>query len=92
MALSEKNIRNFFIYITPKFIGYFVTLLTLPVLTRLLVPADFGVVTMTMLFSTLAASVLTLGITSAAQRYYFEYKPASAELNALVFSTQLFLY
>jgi len=92
MSLSEKNIRDFFIYMMPKFIGYGITLLTLPVLTRILAPEDFGVVTMTTLFSTLGASVLTLGITSAAQRYYFEYKPASAEQNALLFTTQLFLY
>lgn len=92
MALSEKNIRNFFIYIFPKFVGYGMQLVTLPILTRILSPADFGVVTMTMLFATLGANVLTLGITSAAQRYYFEYKPGGDGLSALVFSTQLFLY
>jgi len=91
MSLTEKNIRNIFIYVSPKFIGYGINLVTIPILTRLLAPEDFGVVTMTMLFSTVGANVLTLGITSAAQRYYFEYKEG-ARLDALMYSSQVFLY
>ena len=38
MALTEKNIRNIFIYAAPKFAGYGLNLITLPILTRILTP------------------------------------------------------
>ncbi|MBI5402009.1 MAG: oligosaccharide flippase family protein [Ignavibacteriae bacterium] len=92
MALSEKSIRNIFIYSFPKFAGYGMTLITLPVLTRLLTPEDFGIIILTAVFPTIAVNVLTLGLVSAAQRYYFEYRADSEKIDALIFSSQIFLY
>lgn len=92
MALTEKNIRNIFIYALPKFVGYGLSLMTLPILTRLLAPEDFGVVILALLFPTIAVSIITCGVTPATQRYYFEYRSDQKKLNALFFSSQVFLY
>lgn len=92
MALSGNNIKNIFIYALPKFIGYGLAVLTLPILTRILSPADFGVIIMSAIFPTLAAGVLTLGLPSAAQRFYFEYRRDKEKLNSLLYSAQALLY
>lgn len=92
MALTEKNIRNIFIYAAPKFAGYGLNLITLPILTRILTPEDFGIIILALAFPTIAVSVLTLGLIPAAQRYYFEYRTDNKKLDALIFSSQIFLY
>ena len=92
MALSEKNIRNIFVYALPKFAGYGLNLITLPILTRLLTPKDFGIILLAGAFPAIAVSVFTFGITFGAERYYFECRNDSKKLNALIFSSQLFLY
>ena len=92
MALTEKNIRNIFIYAIPKFASYGLNLITLPILTRLLTPEDFGVIILAGAFPAIAVSVFTFGVTFGAERYYFEYRKDSEKLSALIFSSQLFLY
>lgn len=90
--LSEKNIRNIFIYAAPKFIGYGFNLLTLPILTRILTPEDFGIIILAGTFPALAVNIFTFGITFGAERNYFEYRKDNEKLNSLIFSSQLFLY
>ncbi len=92
MALTEKSIRNIFIYAFPKFIGYGLNLITLPILTRILTPEDFGVIILAWMFPTIAVSILTFGLAPAAHRYYFEYREDEQKLNALMFSSQAILY
>ena len=92
MALTEKNIRNIFIYAAPKFISYGLNLITLPILTRLLTPHEFGVITFAWLFPAIAVSVFSCGITASAQRYYFEYRHHNDKFISFVFSLQVFLY
>lgn len=92
MAVSEQNIRNIAIYAVPKFLGYGINFITLPILTRILIPEDFGIVILAWIFPAIAVSIVTCGLTSAVQRYYFEYRNDEAKLNALYFSSQVFLY
>lgn len=92
MALTEKNIRNIFIYAAPKFISYGLNLITLPILTRLLTPHEFGVIALACLFPAIAVSVFSCGITASAQRYYFEYRHHNDKFISFVFSLQVFLY
>src|SRR3972149_9345804 len=92
MALTEKNIRNIFIYAAPKFISYGLNLITLPILTRLLTPHEFGVIVLAWLFPAIAVSVFSCGVTASAQRYYFEYRHHNDKFVSFVFSLQVFLY
>jgi len=92
MALTERNIRNIFIYAAPKFLNYGINLLTLPILTRILTPKDFGIVILVAAFPAIAVSVFTFGVTASAQRYYFEYRHNKEELSSFMFSLQTFLF
>lgn len=92
MALKDRHIRNIIVYALPKFLGYAINLITLPILTRLLTPADYGVITLAWLFPSLATGILTCGLGTAAQRFYFEYRGDPGRLDVLFSSSQLFLY
>lgn len=92
MALSSKNIKNIFIYAMPLFAGYGLTILTLPILTRLMTPHDFGIVALAWAFPTISVGIFTCGLASSVQRYYFEFKTDEQKLSDLVFSSQVFLY
>lgn len=92
MTITKKNIRNIFIYTFPKFASYGLNLITLPILTRILTPEDFGIVAFAGIFPIVLVSIATLGITFGVERYYFEYRKDNQKLNALIFSSQLFLY
>jgi len=92
MALTEKHIWNIFVYVLPRFIGYGINILTLPILTRILSPADFGIITLAWIFPSITAGILTLCLGAATQRFYFEYKSDKKKLDALIFSSQVFLY
>jgi O-antigen/teichoic acid export membrane protein len=92
MALTERNIRNIFIYSVPKFISYSLNLITLPIFMRILTPADYGIITLALVFPAIAVSIFSLGLPSSVQRYYFEYRADKIKLDALIFSSQLYLY
>lgn len=92
MALTEKHFKNIFIYLVPRFLSYGLHLLTLPIITRILSPEDFGVMTLAMAVPAIAVSVATAGLTASVPRYYFEYRKDSKKLNALFFSTQMYLF
>ncbi len=91
MAVSDRAIRNVFVYAVPRVAGYLLTLLTLPVLTRLLSPAELGTAALALVVPTIIVSVATLGIGSAAHRYYFEYREEPDRVDALVFTAQAWL-
>jgi len=92
MALTDQHIRNIFIYVLPKFFSYGINLITLPILTRLLAPREFGIIALAWMFPSVAVCVLTCGLSSAAQRYYFEYRDDDKKMSAFIFSVQVFLY
>lgn len=92
MTLTVKNIHNIFIYTMPRFAQYGMQLLVLPILTRVLNPQDFGVVTLAMLLPTVLVNVITGGLSSAVPRFYFEYRNDKSKLNMLYYSSQLYLF
>ena len=90
MPLGSKHIGDIVVYTIPKVIGYAATIFVLPILTRLLLPEDFGIVAFTAIFPTIAVSVVTLGALNSQERYYFLYRNDPEKLYAYYFSTQLF--
>ncbi|MBI5698807.1 polysaccharide biosynthesis protein [Candidatus Saganbacteria bacterium] len=92
MAISEKNIKNILIYAAPNLVGYLISVFTMPIMTRLLIPSDYGIIAMAGIFPAIALGVLTFGLSSATQRYYFEYYKDKKKLDALMISSQLCLF
>ncbi|MFC1585750.1 oligosaccharide flippase family protein [Fibrobacterota bacterium] len=92
MSISEKNIRNVFYYTIPNFVHYGLNFISLPILTRLLNPDDFGVAALTMAVPPIAVGVLTFGAVASVPRYYFEFRKEEHKLNMLYFSMQVYLF
>lgn len=92
MALSEKHIRNIFIYTLPKFVSFGLNLAVLPILTRILSPKDFGVIALALAFPVIAVSVATAGMTSSVPRFFFDYRKDRKKLNTLYATIQIYLF
>lgn len=92
MALTERNIRNIFIYALPRYVSYGLNIIVLPILTRFLTPKDFGIVTLALAFPTIAVAFFSGGMTFGAQRYYFEYRKDKQKLDTMLFSSQVFFF
>ncbi len=90
--LNEKNIRNIIIYTAPNFVGYALSVITIPIMTRLLRPADYGIIIMANLFPAIAVGLLTFGLVSATQRNYFQYRQDKEKLAGLIMTSQVFLF
>jgi O-antigen/teichoic acid export membrane protein len=91
MALTDRSIRNVAIYAVPRFVGYALNLLALPIFTRILSPKDFGVIALAWLFPTVATTLLSLGLNFGTQRYYFVYRTDEERLATLLRTTQIWL-
>ncbi|MBN2057342.1 MAG: polysaccharide biosynthesis protein [Candidatus Saganbacteria bacterium] len=92
MSIKDRHIKNIFVYSAPSLVGYTVGLITMPIMTRLLTPMDYGIVAMSLIFPVMAVSVFALGSAEATRRSYFVYRTDEARLRSLVTSTQVFLF
>jgi len=91
-GIKERHFRNIFIYIFPKFISFGLNLVALPILTRVLSPEDFGVITLSMAVPMITVGVVTLGLTHSVPRYYFEYRNDTEKLKSFYFTIQTYLF
>lgn len=78
------------IYISSSIITTIITLGTLPVFTRNLSPADYGIIALFILFGNVTSSVLSLGVNHASYRYYFDLKNNQKQFKELN-SSNIFL-
>ena len=62
------------IYVLANVGSVAITLVTLPIFTRYLSPADYGIVVLFMMFGQISAGLLSIGLHNATYRYYFKYK------------------
>lgn len=63
--------------------------ITLPILTRIFTPSDYGVIEATSTLLSIVAIVATLSLDSAAQRSYFDYTPDHERERRVVLSSAL---
>lgn len=91
MGLRERIIRNTLLYTIPKFVSYGLNIIMLPILTRVLKPEDFGIVTLSMAVPSITVSVVSAGLTFSVPRFFFEYRNDENDLKALYFSAQAYL-
>lgn len=64
-------------------------LLTLPIMTRILTPADYGVIEAVATMMSVVAIFATLSLDSAVQRSYYDYAPEQVTERKRVVSTAL---
>jgi O-antigen/teichoic acid export membrane protein len=65
------------------------SLVTLPILSRIFTPADYGVIEALTTYVSVVAIVATLALESAVQRSYFDYPPEEPERRRVVLGTAL---
>lgn len=65
--------------------------ITLPLFTRFLSPADFGLVALSAAFGAFASGLVHLGLSLAYQRNYFNYRDDVRSQGALLYSTLAFV-
>jgi len=71
---SRGLIKDSSIYLFATFLSFAVGLITMPIYTRHLSPADYGIVALFVMFGQVSSGLLSLGLQSASYRYYFKYK------------------
>lgn len=99
MTGTETKKRGFLkdssIYLSATVVSTAVGFITLPIYTRYLSPADYGIVALFLMFGMVLSGLLSFGIQTASYRYYFKYKE-NIEVYRILNSTNLlfllFLY
>jgi O-antigen/teichoic acid export membrane protein len=64
--------RNTLIYSAGVFAQRIISVLMLPIYTRVMTPADYGVLDLLQMVTDIAALLLTAGLTAGLQRFYFQ--------------------
>ena len=79
------------LYILSTIITTIITLGTLPLFTRKLSPADYGIIALFIAFGSVTSGLLSLGVNHASYRYYFDYKEDPEAFKVLNSSNILFM-
>ena len=80
------------IYLSANIISTAVGFITLPIYTRFLSPADYGLVALYMMFGQISSGLVSIGIHSASYRFYFKYKDNPIAYKILNSTNLLFLF
>jgi O-antigen/teichoic acid export membrane protein len=75
--------RNTLIYSAGVFVQRIISVLMLPIYTRVMTPADYGVLDLLQMVTDITALVLTAGLTAGLQRFYYQ-EDDRARRNAIV--------
>ena len=82
----ERQITASGLYLIPTVVGNLIPLLTLPIFTRILTPADYGAWALATAYAAFLTGLANFGLTLAYDRNFFEYRdPRTA--SALLYST-----
>ena len=71
---ENSFLKNSSIYLISTIVTALTAFITLPIYTRYLSPSDFGILALFGIFGMVTSRLLSLGITAATYRYYFDYK------------------
>jgi len=94
---GEQNIprqtflKDSTIYVSATVFFSAISFLTLPIYTRYLSPADYGVVALFVMFGGVLAGLLSLGLNTASYRYYFQFKEDRDSFKILNSTNMLFV-
>lgn len=77
-------------YLTATGVSTALVFLSLPIYTRYLSPADFGIVALFLMFGGVASKFISIGLRTATFRYFFQYQDDRPTFQALNFSNLAF--
>jgi O-antigen/teichoic acid export membrane protein len=66
--------------------------LTIAIFTRILIPADYGVLALALIAASVLSGLCNMGMTTAFDRNYFEYMPSARDLSSLYYTSLIFVF
>ena len=90
MIDKRKQVRNAILYFVPAVASGLFPLITLPLFTRYLSLADYGVFALAQIWATLLSGISQLGLNSAYNRNYFQYHASTEKSSRLLYSVVVF--
>lgn len=91
MQGKRKQTRNALIYLLQAIVSGILPLIVLPIFTRILTVADYGMLALAQVYAVIVANLANLGMTEAVERNYFEYKDDQLKRSQLLYTTVLFV-
>jgi O-antigen/teichoic acid export membrane protein len=83
--------RNSLGYFVANFVSVFLAVIFLPLYTRFLTPADYGIISIAASVTAFLLAFLQLGLMGAYARFYFDFKHDTAELKRHISTIFIFL-
>ncbi|MES2963930.1 MAG: oligosaccharide flippase family protein, partial [Bdellovibrionota bacterium] len=88
---KTSDLRATIYYLIPSVVANALPIVSLPFLTRVLTPADFGLIALAQVFGLVVFGVANLGLTTAYERDFFKYRDDAAKSGALYWSCYGFI-
>ena len=89
MSTKQQQITHSFVYLVPVVVGNLVPIITLPILTRILSPEDYGAWALASIYATVLGGAAAVGLPIAYDRNFFENK-SDHQRAALLYSVVAF--
>ena len=80
MKQIRQLIQNSVIYNLGNFLPVLINILLIPLYTKLLVPADYGILSIADIVIRISVVLISMGVTSAIVRFYFDFKDNKPKL------------
>jgi O-antigen/teichoic acid export membrane protein len=88
---KKKDIKNGVTYFIPLFVKNVFPFITLPIFTRILSPEEYGLLGLSIVYTTFITGIANFGMTLSFERNYFQYKKEPKKQTQLLFSSILFV-
>lgn len=89
--MKGQKIRNSIVYLLPMIVGNVLPFLTLPIMTRILLPEDYGALALAQAYAATMVVLLNLSLPLGYERNAFECE-GSAEKSGLLYSIQALVF
>ncbi len=87
---KQRQIRNSVLYFLPVVVSSVIPLIVLPVYTRYLTPADYGIYALAQIWATLLSGFFQFGLNSSYNRNFFKYREVPESNGKLLYSVMFF--
>ena len=74
MSTKEKQVKNGLLYLLPIIFSSLIPFLTLPIFTRILSTADYGVLALAQAYAMFATGLANFGMLIGFERNFFQYE------------------
>jgi O-antigen/teichoic acid export membrane protein len=92
MLNKKQQLKNSFIYMISMGFNFILPFITLPIFTRILMPEDYGVLGLALIYAMFIGGLANFGISLAFDRNYFKYQKDIQKLGQLLSTSLIFVF